>query len=109
MARRVLNYAACYIAWLAFTIVGFWLLLSLRANLIDAAILLHLNPWQVRTVDRFAIFGLGMAWFVGILILENFLRVGAGNGRLLSRTVRVALALGLACAISYGLQLVATL
>lgn len=107
--RRVFIYVACYVVWLAFSGVGFWLLLALRINLIDAAILMRFNPWQVRTVDRFALFGLGIAWFVGILALEYYLRAGVGSGTLWRRTRRIALALGLACAISYGLRWVATL
>jgi hypothetical protein len=109
MVRGVLAYVACYLAWLLFAVVGFWLLLSLRTNLVDAAILMQFNPWQVRTLDRFAIFTLGLAWFVGILVLENYLRSGVARGLLWGRMIRVTLALGLVCAISYGLQVVVTL
>lgn len=109
MVRGVLTYVACYVAWLVFSIVGFWLLLSVRTNLIDAAILMQFNPWQVRTVDRFAIFGLGLAWFAGILVIESYLRTGVARGLLWGRMIRITLALGLACAVSYGLQVAATL
>jgi hypothetical protein len=109
MVRRVLTYAACYATWLAFAVAGYWLFLALRTNLIDAAILMKFNPWQVRTVDRFAIFGLGIAWFVGILVLENYLRAGVASGLLWSRTLRVLIGLAVTFAISYGLQFVATL
>ena len=109
MVRGVLTYVVCYAAWLFFAVAGFWLLLSLRTNLVDGAILMRFNPWQVRSLDRFAIFTLGLAWFVGILVLENYLRSGVASGVLWRRIVRITLALGLVCAISYSLQFAATL
>jgi hypothetical protein len=109
MVRGVFAYVACYAAWLIFSAAAFWLLLSVRTNLIDAAILMQFNPWQVRTLDRFAIFGLGLVWFVGILVMESYLRTGVARGLLWGRISRIALALGLACALSYGLQVLATL
>jgi hypothetical protein len=102
--RLTLHYAACYLGWLLFVAFGFLLLLSLRINLFDLAIFLRLNPWQVRAVDRFAIFLLGLTWFAGIFILENYLRQGVAVNQLWSRIIGTTVALLVIGGISYLLQ-----
>jgi hypothetical protein len=107
--RLALRYAACYLAWLLLSVLGFGLMLALRTNLFDLATLWKFNPWQVRTIDRFAIFLLGLGWFVGILVLENYLRQGVEQAQLGSRLMRVSGTLLLVAALSYGAQQLASL
>jgi hypothetical protein len=102
--RAIGAYIACYAAWIAFSILGFILLLSLRTNLFDLSIRLEMNPWAVRAVERFAIFVLGLFWFAGILVLEGYLRSGIFKKQLWSRIGRVAIVLAGVLAISYSLQ-----
>jgi hypothetical protein len=102
--RTIGYYLVCYAAWLAFSVVGFVLLLSLRTNLFDLSIWLEMNPWAVRAVERFAIFVLGLFWFAGIIILESYLRSGIIKKQLWQRIARVAIALAGVLAISYSLQ-----
>ncbi len=102
--QQILSYTTCYLTWLLFVALGFWLLLSFRINLFDFSTWLALNPWQVRTIDRFSIFVLGLFWFVGILVLENYLRVGVERHRFWQRARFVALLLGGGLLLSWGLQ-----
>lgn len=102
--QRVLSYIVCYVIWLLFAAFGFWLLLSLRTNLFDLGVWLAFNPWQVRAIDRFAILILGLLWFIGILVLENYLRVGVERQSFWQRARFVALLLGAGALLSWGLQ-----
>jgi putative copper export protein len=63
-----------------------------------------MNPWAVRAVERFAIFVLGLFWFVGVVVLESHLRSGIFKKQLWQRIVRVAIALAAVLVISYSLQ-----
>jgi hypothetical protein len=63
-----------------------------------------MNPWAVRAIERFAIFVLGLFWFVGIIVLEAYLRTGIFKKQLWQRIGRVAIALAGMLAISYSLQ-----
>jgi hypothetical protein len=102
--HTVLRYCLCYLTWLAFTGIGFALIFALRTNLFDLGAWLRFNPWQVRAMDQFAIFLLGMAWFAGILLLESYLRHGVERRQLWPRIARVGRALLVVTVFSYGLQ-----
>jgi hypothetical protein len=102
--RVALHYCVCYLTWLLFVGVGYVLMLALRINLFDVATWLRFNPWQVRAIDQFAIFFLGLVWFGGIFLLESYLRHGVKRRRLWSRILRVGSALLAVTVFSYGLQ-----
>jgi hypothetical protein len=104
--RSALSYAACYLSWLVYTALGFGLFWLLRTNLFDLSVWLRLNPWQVRGIDRFAIFFLGLLWFVGVIVLEQYLRKGIETNQLWRRIARVGIVLALVAALSYSLQFI---
>ena len=66
-------YLACYALWLALAALGVWLLFALRPVVFGLAIWLRLNPWQVRALDNLSFVTFGLAWLVGILLLEHSL------------------------------------
>lgn len=103
--RTVLLYVACYLWWIALSALGLWLLFQVRTNLVDFAIWLQLNPWVPRTVDRFAIYLLGLLWLGGVIGLEGYLRRGVEQEQLWVRVGRILVMLLIIGAISYGLQL----
>lgn len=107
--RLLLFYVACYLCWLAFSALGFLLLGAFRTNIFDLATALQLNGWQVRTVDRFAIYGLGILWFIFVIWLESYLRHGVDNHSLWQRLGRITIAFGGLGALSYGLQWLAAI
>jgi hypothetical protein len=81
-------YLACYAIWLALAALGVWLIFAGRAVLVDLAIWLRLNPWQLRAVDDFGVVTMGLIWLVGVLLLEHSLRQGVEKHRLWRRAAR---------------------
>ena len=98
-------YISCYALWLALSALGVWLIFALRPVLFDIAIWLRLNPWQVRALDNLSFVTFGLAWLVGILLLEHSLRQGVERHRLWQRAARVFVAEAAALGLCYGLQL----
>jgi hypothetical protein len=103
--RRLLPlYLACYVLWLALSVLGVWLIFTLRSVLVGLAFVLRLNPWQVRAVDNFGFVTLGLIWLVGSLLLEYRLRQAVAKNQLWKRAARVALAEAIVLGLCYGLQ-----
>jgi hypothetical protein len=92
-------YLACYAICLALAAMGIWLLFAMQRLLFSLAIWLRLIPWQVRALVNFSVFGMGLLWLVGILLLEHRLRQSVEKNQLWSRAARpfviVAILLGL--------------
>lgn len=111
IGKTILRYVIYLLAWLLLSTLGFALFFSIRANFFNLGMELRLNPWQVRGIDRFYIFGFGMGWFIFMLWVENYLRVGIEKQRLKARILRVAtwevamLALSILLQLPYGIDL----
>ncbi len=111
IGKTILRYAIYLLAWLLLSTLAFALFFSIRANFFNLGMELRLNPWQVRGIDRFYIFGFGMGWFIFMLWVENYLRVGVEKQRLKARISRVAtwevalLALSILLQLPYGIDL----
>lgn len=111
LGQTIVRYTIYLAAWLLFSALGLVLLFSLRVNFFNLGLELCLNPWQVRGIDRWYIFFFGMGWFVFMLWVENYLRVGVQKQRLTVRLRRIAvwqiilLALSLLLQLPYGLEL----
>ena len=111
IVQTILRYAIYLIAWLIFSGLAFALLFSIRANFFNLGLELRLNPWQIRGIDRWYIFVFGTGWFVFMLWVENYLRVGVEKQRLKARLLRVAiwevvlLTLSLLWQLPYGIDL----
>ena len=103
--QLLLLYLACYALWLALAALGVWLIFALRPVVFRLGIWLRLNPWQVRALDNFSVVTFGLAWLVGILLLEHSLRQGVEKRRLWQRVARVFAAEALVLGLCYGLQL----
>ena len=98
-------YLACYALWLALSAQGVWLIFALRPVVFGLAIWLRLNPWQVRALDNLSFVTFGLAWLVGILLLEHSLRQGVEKRRLWRRAARVFVAEVAALGLCYALPL----
>lgn len=111
IGKTILRYAIYLLAWLLLSTVAFALFFSIRANFFNLGMELRLNPWQVRGIDRFYIFGFGMGWFIFMLWVENYLRVGVEKQQLKKRILRVTtwevalLALSILLQLPYGIDL----
>ena len=97
-------YLACYAIWLALTALGVWLIFAGRTVLVDLAIWLRLNPWQLRAVDDFGVVTMGLIWLVGILLLEHSLRGGVVKNQLWGRAARAFMIVAVPLGLCYGLQ-----
>ncbi|MCB0105547.1 MAG: hypothetical protein KDE53_06555 [Caldilineaceae bacterium] len=77
------------LAWLLLSAPGIWFFLSIRDSLFKFNVLLQLNPWAVRAIDRWGIFLFGLFWLAVIFTLEGYLRTAIAKGRLWQRIRRV--------------------
>jgi hypothetical protein len=88
--KRILSIVAYLLFWVIFSAVGLWLMLELRALLVQLMIAFQLNPWAVRGYDRLGIFVLGLGWFISMIWIEHYLRTGNEKRRLWRNILRVA-------------------
>jgi hypothetical protein len=89
--QKILSVATYLLFWIGLSAVGLWLMLEIRELLVELMILASFNPWQVRGIDRWAIFMLGLAWFASMLWIDHYLRTGIGKKRLWRNIGRVTL------------------
>jgi|GEM_PF-1335285 len=100
-----LRYLLYLLIWLLLSALGGVLAWLLRTNIFDLGIWLQWNPWVVRGIDRWAIFGFGLVWFAYLIGLEGYLRNAVPKNRLWARTKRVLIILLPLLLIAYILQL----
>lgn len=101
----VLRYLAYLSLWLLLATLAGILAWSLRTNLFDLGIWLRWNPWVVRGIDRWGIFGLGVLWLTFFFATEGYLRNAVPQRRLWAKARTLLLTVIILLAISYGLQL----
>ncbi len=97
-------YVACYVIWFALCAVTFWLIVNLRANLLDLVYLTGGRQEILGLVDRFGIMLLGVLFIVIILVTEHKLRTGVEKGLLWKRALVAAAILVGVIVVSYILQ-----
>lgn len=100
-------YVACYAIWFALCAATFWLIVQLRANLLDLAYLTGNAREMVGLIDRFGIILLGILFIVIILVMEHKLRTGIEKGLLWRRALTYAGVLLVVIVISHVLQFIA--
>jgi hypothetical protein len=99
-----LRYLSYFCLWLLLSALGGVLAWSLRINIFDLGVWLQWNPWQVRGVDRWSIFVLGILWISFIFGVEGYLRTAVAQHRLWAKAKPVLITMLILCAISYSLQ-----
>jgi hypothetical protein len=102
--ERLLWWVLYLLGWVLTSGLAFWLILQLRINLIDLNNFLGWGPWLLIAVDKFGLVLLGLAWLIGVFIIEMYLRASQTLRLLLQRLLRVSLVVGIALAFSYALQ-----
>jgi len=103
-----LPYLAYLILWLFLSALAGLLLWSLRTNIFNLGIWLRWNPWLVRGVDLWVMFGFGILWIIYIFGVEGYLRAAIAQKRLWTKASRALISLLILLVISYGLQFSAT-
>lgn len=81
----VFQYIACYALWILICAIGMGIVFLIRRNLVEDIFFLRVNPWQLRAIDRWAFFGLGIVWVVAIFLIEGALRQAVEQGKLWRR------------------------
>lgn len=102
-----LLYVACYAIWFALCAATFWLIVNLRANMLDLAYLTGGRQEMVGLVDRFGIILLGVLFIIVILVMEHKLRTGIEKGLLWKRAITATAILVGVIVVSYILQFAA--
>jgi hypothetical protein len=81
----VVRYIACYLLWFLICGIAIWLIFLIRQNIVDDIFFFRVDPWQLRAIDRWSFFVLGMIWIVAIFLIEGSLRKAVEQNRLLIR------------------------
>lgn len=107
--QRILVIATYLIFWIGLSGIGLWLMFELRSLVVELMILAQLNPWAVRGFDRWAIFVLGLIWFISLMWIDHYLRTGMGKKQLWRNIGRVAAVQAALVAIIYGTRFIINL
>lgn len=102
--KRVLYYALYFLFWVALSGSGLWLMLEIRAFIVEMMMAASLNPWQVRGFDRWFILILGLGWFIAMLWMEHYLRTAVDKGRLWQRTGYIIAVQAILTGIIFGIR-----
>jgi hypothetical protein len=95
-ARLALEYILAYAVWLALLAIAMWLVFVWQSILVTIGLRIGLNPWQLRAVDTWGTFLLGLAWLATCIVTEGYFRSGVRLGVLPRRVGNAFLLLGLA-------------
>ena len=101
---QIVQFITYIISWLLLSASGLWFFLTLRSTLFSISVLLQLNPWAVRGIDRWGIFVFGILWVVVIFILEGYLRTAIAKNRFWKRLRRVVIIMAIAAIIVQSSQ-----
>lgn len=104
MSRLIGLYVVCYAVWLAICAAGMWLLFQAVQLAISLSIYFQFNPWQVRAVDKWGVFVLGLTYFAAAFALEGYLRSSVSKGWLRSRATRSLMILAILTILIVGLN-----
>ncbi len=83
------RYIACYLIWFLICGLALWLIFLFQTNLVEDILFLRVNPWQLRTLDKWFIYVAGAVWIVAVFLIEGYLRKGVEQGKLLIRSGRI--------------------
>ena len=100
----IIQYVLVYIIWFLFCAVSFWAIWMVRTILVSDILFGRVDPWQLRAIDRWSLWVMGVAWVVTVFLVEGYLRKGVEKGRLLFYTGRLFLIPVIVIALAYLIQ-----
>jgi len=100
----IAQYILAYLLWFLFCALAFFALWRVHAILIDSIFFGRVDPWQLRAIDKWSLWVMGVGWVVGIFLSEGYLRKGVEKGRLLVYTGKLFLIPTIVIALSYLIQ-----
>jgi hypothetical protein len=107
--QKVLAVAIYLLFWIVLSGIGLWLMFAMRTMIFDLMVAANFTPWMVRGFDRWAIFVLGLIWFISMLWIEHYLRTGISKKRLWRNIGRVLVVQALLAAITFGTRFIIAL
>ncbi len=100
----IFTYIACYLILIIFGALTMWLLFSLRGNLVSLSMVLQVNPWVLRAIDRFGIFLLGLGWLATFILIESYFRMGIHKNDFWRRAGKMFVVFGLVAVVSQAVN-----
>ena len=94
MRRNIwLNYLLVYFVWTIVLALGIWLLLLSHTAFLNVAALYAQDSleraWQIRSLEKFSILGMGLVCLIIMIVSEFYFRHGARRGYLFQRFARI--------------------
>jgi len=80
-ARTALNWLLVYAGWVAISVLAVVTAFAVRRTLVMVYTALAWDKWALGLVDKWALFGLGLAALTGILYAQYYLVGGYPGGR----------------------------
>lgn len=87
--QLVLRYLICYGALFLFGAFCMWILFVARELMIAVGFRLRASPWQIRAIDTWGTFLLGLIWLIVFMVAEGYLRHAVRSDLLGRRIIRV--------------------
>lgn len=103
--RTIGQYILAYLLWFFFCAIAFFAIWRVQAILVSDLFFMRVNPWQLRAIEKWALWLMGAVWVVGIFLSEGYLRKGVEKNRLFVYTGKLFLIPVLIIAFSYLIQM----
>jgi hypothetical protein len=101
LGRSALQILATYAAWLISAVLGVGVLITCHSTFLRLYVGFGLDKYAIAFFNNMIVISLGLAWLVGIMILENWYRRAPDLGTLGRRCGRLTLAQVAVAALAY--------
>lgn len=91
MLKRILSYAAMYLAWLCSCGIAFYATLKCWQAILMTYVALGFSKWGQAATSNFSIVILGSICLVSILLIQHYYQTGLSKGQLPRRILYVTL------------------
>lgn len=103
LGRSALLILTTYAAWLVTAVLGVGVLVTCHATFLRLYVGFGLDKYAIAFFNNMVVITLGLAWLVGIMILENWYRRAPDLGTLGRRFGRITLIEVALAVLAYGL------
>jgi len=97
----ILLYVACYVTWVALSVLGLYVAIVWRSATIDLTTLVTDDVLSIALADKVVVILLMLAWLVFVVVLETYLRAAVTHDRLWSLAAKVLVAEVVLLAVAY--------
>ena len=108
MLKRILGYAAMYLAWLCSCGIAFYAMFKSWQAILMTYAAFGFSKWGQAATSNFSIVILGSICLVSILLIEHYYHTGLSKRQLLRRILNVTLIEAVALIIIFAVHLLAS-